>query len=82
MNTKTRHTLANYHHLMEPHEKLAARWLIEEWDQEGAKLPSWLKWRIAEYYPHKLLSSSEELSKFIVLRILRDHKSEIHLDNS
>jgi len=66
---------------MTPGEKLAARWLTEEWDEETKKIPSWLKRRIWEDFPGKLIHSPDELAQFILLRILRDHKSEIRLEN-
>ena len=67
---------------MEPSEKLAARWLTEDWDGNSNKFPSWLRIRIFKDFPGKLLDSPEELAQYILLRILRDHKSEIHIEKS
>tara|TARA_R110000868_G_scaffold273797_1_gene533011 strand:- start:461 stop:709 length:249 start_codon:yes stop_codon:yes gene_type:complete len=82
MKPEIKYILSNYQQFMEPGEKLAARWLTEDWDGESNKFPSWLRNRIFQDFPGKLLDSPNELAQYILLRILRDHKSEIHFDKS
>ena len=65
---------------MRPHERMTARWLTEEWDREPGKMPSWLRDRIFVDFPAHLIDGDpNELARFILLRLLRDHKQEIHL---
>ena len=67
---------------MEPSEKLAARWLTEEWDGKTTQLPSWLRNKIWPDFPAKMNDSPNEIAQYILLRILRDHKPEIHFEKS
>ncbi len=67
---------------MKPSEKLAARWLTEEWDGETKQFPSWLRNKIWSDFPYKMIDSPNELARHILLRILRDHKSEIQVEKS
>ncbi len=67
---------------MKSSEKLAARWLTEEWDGETTQFPSWLRNKICTDFPPKVVDSPNELTQYILLRILRDHKSEIHFEKS
>ena len=67
---------------MAPSEKMAARWLTEDWDGKTQQFPSWLRNKIWEDFPAKFIDSPNELAQYILLRILRDHKSEIHFEKS
>lgn len=80
MDTRTKYILSNYQHLMSKDERLVARWLTEDWDNINTKLPSWLKNRVFESFPRKLLDSPNEIGRLILLRILKDHKSEVQLN--
>ncbi|MEO9884166.1 MAG: hypothetical protein ABJR05_16755 [Balneola sp.] len=82
MKPETKYILSNYQHFMKSSEKLAARWLTEEWDGETTQFPSWLRNKIWTDFPPKVVDSPNELTQYILLRILRDHKSEIHFEKS
>jgi len=69
--------LSAYQHLMRPHERLAARWLTETWDGETDKVPSWLRNRVFLDFPAHVLDAPPELARFIILRVLQDHRAEI-----
>jgi len=79
MNKKEEHLLRNYQNLMQQHEKMAARWLTEEWDRESKEIPRWLKNKIWEPYPLKILNDPSSLARAICLKLLENHKYEISL---
>lgn len=79
MNEKSRYLLANYQQLMEPDERIAARWLTEEWDGESKEVPKWIRSRTRISYPYKGLESPENLARAICLRLLKNHKSQINI---
>lgn len=78
-NDEEKHLLTNYQHFIQEHEKMAARWLIEEWDGKSIKLPSWLKNKIWEPYPQHIFENPSNLAKEICLKLLENHKHEISL---
>ncbi len=79
MDARQKHLLASFQHLMRPHERLAARWLTEEWDGTSKKLPSWLRNRISLHYPISTWNDPEELARLIRLRLFADHRRELTL---
>jgi len=79
MNDKEKHLLTNYQCFMQQHEKMAARWLTEEWDGKSIKMPSWLFNRIWEPYPRHILENPSNLAREICLKLLKNHKHEISL---
>ena len=64
---------------MEPHEKMVARWLTEDWDRESNNLPHWLSTRIHQSFTGKALNSPSALARVICLKLLKNHKHEMHL---
>ncbi len=79
MNDKEKHLLTNYQHFMQPHEKMAARWLTEEWDRKSKEIPKWLRSKIWELCPRHILESPSNLARAICLKLLENHKHEISL---
>ena len=79
MDDKQRHLLTTFQHLMEPHEKIAARWLTEEWDGKSSKVPAWLHQRIWMHYPAGTLDDPERLARLIRLRLLSERKADLWL---
>jgi len=79
MNEKERHLLKNFQNFMRPHEKMVARWLIEEWNGADTEMPSWLRNRVRNNFPHKDLSNPNALARLICLKLLECHKNEISL---
>ena len=64
---------------MEQHEKMVARWLTEEWDEEVKKIPQWLKNKILKFYSLHMLENPEKLIRAICLKLLEKHKDDISL---
>lgn len=81
MKDNERHLLANYQSLMEPHEKMIARWLTEEWDGVGKKVPQWLYHKTWMHYSPRDFGKPDAMARVICLRLLRDHKNELALSN-
>ena len=79
MNDKESHLLKNYQELMQPHEKIVARWLTEEWNQTDPEMPRWLKTRIWNNFPNRNLNDPNSLARIICLKLLENHKHEISL---
>ncbi len=64
---------------MQPHEKMVARWLTEEWNGTDTEMPSWLRNRVWNDFPYKNLNDPNSLARLICLKLLENHKSEISL---
>ncbi len=79
MNDKEKHLLANYQHFMQQHEKMAARWLTEEWDGKSKEIPKWLRNKVWEPYPQHIIKNPSNLAREICLKLLEKHNHEISL---
>ena len=64
---------------MQPHEKMLARWLTEEWDGINQDIPKWLRIRVWLKFPFKDLNKPNALARTICLRLLENHKNELSL---
>lgn len=79
MNKNERHLLSNYQHLMDPHERMVARWLTEEWNEEDKNIPRWLKNQVYSKFLCRNLENPKSLVSLICLKLLEKHKHEISL---
>jgi hypothetical protein len=79
MNNREYYLLSNYQYLMEPHEKLVARWLTEEWDKESKVLPKWLLNKVWNNFPSTSYSEPDSLCRKICIKLLSNHKASISL---
>ncbi len=79
MNDKQKHLLENYQHLMSNDEKMAVRWIVEEWDQENNRFPSWLSKNLFRMYGKHLPNEPSILVRKICLSLLSKHKDKISL---
>jgi len=82
MNDREYYLLTNYQALMEPHEKLVARWLTEEWDKETKVLPKWLVSKVRNNFPYISLSEPDSLCRKICIKLLSKHKTKISLSGT
>ncbi len=64
---------------MKPHERMVARWLTEEWDQEATKMPRWLLHRVWHDFSYKKLEKPSALIREICINLLHNHRNEISL---
>jgi len=53
MKENERHLLINYQNLMQPHERMVARWLTEEWNGTDKKMPRWLENKVWSEFPYR-----------------------------
>lgn len=82
MNDKEAYLLKNYQSLMQPHEKMVARWLTEEWDGQEQKIPKWLHSRVWSKFTMRDFGNPKAMARAICLRLLENYKHEISLSNN
>jgi hypothetical protein len=76
MTEKELFILSHCQHLMNPSEKLVARWLTEEWDGSSTKLPRWLLSKIWCDYPSHVVESPKLIIHWVCERVLPDSKHD------
>lgn len=64
---------------MQPHEKMVARWLTEEWNGTDKEIPKWLKNKVWNEFPYRNINDPNSLARLICLNLLENHKHEISL---
>ncbi len=64
---------------MQTHEQMVARWLTEVWNGTDTEMPSWLKNRVWNDFPHKHINNPNALARLICIKLLENHKNEISL---
>jgi len=67
---------------MEPHERLVARWLTEEWDGEDQELPKWLKKHVWLNFTMRDFGKPHSMARAICLKLLENHKNEISMQST
>lgn len=79
MNEKEVYLLKNYQNLMQPHERIVARWLTEEWGGVTQEIPQWLRKRVWSHFTARDFGKPDAMARVICLKLLKNHKHVISL---